>query len=33
MVFIGCDMPKEVLLDGLNQCVAGRQSAAKAPAL
>jgi G3E family GTPase len=23
MVFIGCDMPKDVLLDGLAQCVAG----------
>ena len=28
MVFIGRDMPKEVLLDGLNQCVAGRPSTA-----
>ncbi|MFM8899069.1 MAG: CobW family GTP-binding protein [Burkholderiales bacterium] len=31
MVFIGRDMPKEVLLDGLNQCVAGRHSAATVP--
>ena len=33
MVFIGRNMPKEVLLDGLTQCVAGRQSASTAPAL
>ena len=29
MVFIGRDMPKELLLDGLAQCVAGAKPAAK----
>ena len=30
MVFIGRDMPKEVLLDGLAQCVAGLRTLAAA---